>query len=84
MPSAAMWRTCPANRRRPAARCRTALLTKFSQSIRELERNWDYHDYQIAVLQPGLSPEQRRLLFGGALERLALPLPGASLWFGVL
>ena len=61
-----------------------ALLTKFSQSIRELERNWDYHDYQIAVLQPGLSPEQRRLLFGGALERLALPLPGASLWFGVL
>jgi hypothetical protein len=34
-----------------------------------------YGDYRIAVFQPGLSPEQRRLLFDGVVERLALPLP---------
>lgn len=34
-----------------------------------------YHDYHLAIFQPGLSPEQRRLLFDGAIERLQLPLP---------
>ncbi len=34
-----------------------------------------YRDYRAAVFEPGLSPEQRRLLFGGALEKLDLPLP---------
>lgn len=34
--------------------------------------------YAMAVLEPGLSPEQRRLLFDAAMERLALPLPGGS------
>lgn len=34
-----------------------------------------YGDYRLAVFQPGLSPEQRRLLFDGAIERLQLPLP---------
>ena len=34
-----------------------------------------YGDYQIAMLQPGLSPEQRRLLFGAELVALAQPLP---------
>ena len=56
-----------------------ALLIKFSESIQRLQNFWDYRDYQTAVLQPGLSPEQRRLLFEGALEKLALPLPGATL-----
>lgn len=32
-----------------------------------------YRDYQTAVLEPGLSPAQRRLLFGAALEKLRLP-----------
>ena len=40
-----------------------------------METFWDYRDYQTAVFQPGLSPEQRRLLFDGALQKLALPLP---------
>ncbi len=34
-----------------------------------------YAHYRIAMLQPGLSPEQRRLLFGYALGGLAQPLP---------
>ena len=34
-----------------------------------------YHDYRLAVFEPGLSPEQRRLLFNGAMEKLDLPLP---------
>ena len=37
-----------------------------------------YTDYATAVFQPGLSPEQRRLLFGAALGKLALPLPGGE------
>ena len=38
-----------------------------------------YRDYRIAVFEPGLSPEQRRLLFDGAIEKLALPLPRGDL-----
>lgn len=34
-----------------------------------------YAEYRVAVFQPGLSPAQRRLLFDGVIERLALPLP---------
>ncbi|MBL9200974.1 MAG: hypothetical protein JNL39_10735 [Opitutaceae bacterium] len=34
-----------------------------------------YANYRIAMLQPGLSPEQRRLLFGYTLAGLAQPLP---------
>ncbi len=34
-----------------------------------------YRDYRTAMLEPGLSPEQRRLLFGSALVGLAQPLP---------
>ncbi len=34
------------------------------------------HDYHLAVFEPGLSPEQRRLLFGAAIVELHLPLPG--------
>ncbi len=56
-----------------------ALLAKFSDSLRQLQSYWDYRDYQTAVFQPGLSPEQRRLLFDGALQKLALPLPGAEI-----
>jgi hypothetical protein len=31
-------------------------------------------EYRTAVFEPGLSPEQRRLLMGSAIERLELPL----------
>jgi hypothetical protein len=34
-----------------------------------------YVNYRIAMLEPGLSPEQRRLLFGAAVVGLAQPLP---------
>jgi hypothetical protein len=34
-----------------------------------------YRGYRMAMLMPGLSPEQRRLLFGAALVGLAQPLP---------
>lgn len=51
------------------------LLRDFEQSRRRQEVWQNYKDYQNAVLLPGLSPEQRRLLFNGAIEKLALPLP---------
>ncbi|MBE2215676.1 MAG: hypothetical protein IAE82_17520, partial [Opitutaceae bacterium] len=37
-----------------------------------------YSDYADAVFTPGLSPEQRQLLFGGALEQLGFPLPSGE------
>lgn len=56
----------------------TAFAIAVRSAIQE-ERNELYADYRIAVFQPGLSPEQRRLLFDGAIERLDLPLPRAEL-----
>ena len=38
-----------------------------------------YREYRAAVFEPGMSPEQRRLLFGGAIEKLDLPLPRGEL-----
>ena len=38
-----------------------------------------YDEYRIAVFEPGLSPEQRRLLFDGVIEKLDLPLPRGEL-----
>ena len=38
-----------------------------------------YRGYRMAMLRPGLSPEQRRLLFGAALVGLAQPLPWGEL-----
>jgi hypothetical protein len=38
-----------------------------------------YTNYRLAMLQPGLSPAQRRLLFGYALAGLAQPLPYGEL-----
>jgi hypothetical protein len=55
-----------------------ALLKKFSDSMQQIEFWRNYRDYQIAVLQPGLSPEQRRLLFDAALEKIALATQEAS------
>ncbi|HEY8994060.1 MAG TPA: hypothetical protein VIM71_05325 [Lacunisphaera sp.] len=50
------------------------LLTEFGYAFAQQERWERYTDYETAVLQPGLSSEQRRLLFGAALERLELPI----------
>lgn len=38
-----------------------------------------YRGYRTAMLMPGLSPEQRRLLFGAAIVSLAQPLPWGEL-----
>jgi hypothetical protein len=55
------------------------LLEEFENS-RQKQEVWEkYRDYQAAVLMPGLSPEQRRLLFDAAVEKLALPLPAGEL-----
>lgn len=52
----------------------TALRAPAQKELNELHR-----DYRIAVFQPGLSPEQRRLLFDGVVEQLDLPLPRGEL-----
>jgi hypothetical protein len=54
------------------------LLEEFENSRQEQEVWERYRDYQTAVLLPGLSPEQRRLLFAAAVEKLALPLPAGE------
>ena len=55
------------------------LLRQYSASMEEFEtfgREAEiYTHYRVAMLQPGLSAEQRRLLFGYALAGLAQPLP---------
>ena len=37
-----------------------------------------YRGYRIAMLEPGLSAEQRRLLLGAALVNMAQPLPAGE------
>lgn len=38
-----------------------------------------YDEYRMAVFEPGLSPEQRRLLFNAGVEQLSPPLPVGEL-----
>jgi hypothetical protein len=60
-----------------------ALLREYAASMEEFDTFGRaaviYTNYRIAMLQPGLSPEQRRLLFGYALIGLAQPLPHGEL-----
>jgi len=51
------------------------LLEDFERARQAQEIHEKYRDYRIVLLEPGLSPAQRRLLFGAALQALALPLP---------
>jgi hypothetical protein len=55
------------------------LSKNFSEAVRQLETWRNYRYYQVAVFEPGLSPEQRRLLFDFAVEKLALPLPAGEI-----
>ena len=55
------------------------LSQNFAEALRQLEIWRNYSDYQVAVFEPGLSPEQRRLLFDLAVEKLALPLPAGEI-----
>jgi hypothetical protein len=54
------------------------LMDDANNSIERREEWMRYRDYRAAVLEPGLSPEQRRLLYSAGLEALELPLPGAD------
>jgi hypothetical protein len=54
------------------------LINDFYAHLQLGERWQHYRYYQVAVLQQGLSPHQRRLLFEVALERLNLPLPAGE------
>ena len=46
--------------------------TEFDKSY-AVQKNWNrFHDYYAAVIQPGLSPALRRLLFNGALVDLQM------------
>jgi hypothetical protein len=54
------------------------LLKEFEEAVTKQDAWQLYRDYRTAVFEPGLSPEQRRLLFGAALEKLALPMPGGE------
>jgi hypothetical protein len=46
------------------------------EDARQKQELWDkYRDYRDAVLMPGLSPAQRRLLMDAAAVQLMLPLP---------
>ena len=58
-----------------------ALLRQFNEAAERFQsigrQEAIYGNYRIAMLEPGLSPEQRRLLFNAALVGLAQPLPPA-------
>jgi hypothetical protein len=54
------------------------LLRDFEEA-RQRQELWDkYRDYDSAVLEPGISAGQRRLLFDAAVEQLDLPLPSGE------
>ncbi len=50
-------------------------LANAMRAAAQRESEGAYRDYRIAVFEPGLSLEQRRLLFDGSIEQLGLPLP---------
>lgn len=54
------------------------LLKNFTDSLQQHEFWRIYYEYRIAVFEPGLSPEQRRLLFANAVEKLVLLPAGAA------
>ena len=51
------------------------LLEDFERARQQQELREKYRDYRLALLEPGLTPAQRRLLFDAALQALDLPLP---------
>jgi capsule polysaccharide export protein KpsE/RkpR len=49
------------------------LLREFAEAFKHQQLATLYAEYRTAVLEPGLSPAQRRLLFDGAVADLKLP-----------
>jgi len=60
---------------RPDPKTVAAAISAASRNAALKESAEGYREYRLAVFEPGLSPEQRRLLFAGALAQLDLPLP---------
>ncbi len=58
-----------------------ALLTDFAAAFKQQQLRALYQDYRTAVLQPGLTPAQRDLLFNAAVA--ALDLTGLKDWQAV-
>lgn len=58
-----------------------ALLADFAVAFKQQQLQALYRDYRIAVLQPGLTPAQRELLFNAAIA--ALDLTGTKDWQAV-
>ncbi len=54
------------------------LLKSLADQFSRQEAWQRYRDYDTALFEPGLSPEQRRLLFADAVVQLDLPLPRGS------
>jgi len=50
-----------------------ALITEFAEAFKRQQLASLYAEYRTAMLEPGLSPAQRRLLFDGAIADLKLP-----------
>ena len=57
------------------ARSAEGILDVYAEILQQREDWGLYGDYQAAMLTPGLSAEQRRLLFDRGVEKLGLPLP---------
>lgn len=55
-----------------------AALIAATREAFEQESDGPFRAYHNAVFEPGLSPEQRRLLFDSAIEQLGLPLPAGE------
>jgi hypothetical protein len=55
------------------------LLYNYAIALQQRDEWLLYDDYKTAVLMPGLSPEQRRLLYDAGVRHLDLPLPGWEL-----
>jgi hypothetical protein len=51
------------------------MIREYTSTLTVQELWNQYREYDTAVLQPGLSPEQRRLLFGAALMKLDVQIP---------
>ena len=58
-----------------------ALLADFAAAFKQQQLRALYQDYRTAVLQPGLTPAQRELLFNAAVA--ALDLTGLKDWQAV-
>ncbi len=55
-----------------------AALTAAIQEALQAENDGPYRAYYAAVFEPGLSPEQRRLLLDSAMDQLGQPLPSGE------